>query len=93
MVLRYIAILLVGTALGVGLEYGVAATNTISDSVDLTANLYRESRVTVNHAHSLTRAKESPSVGAGGDDSHIAWIRRAHAKVRDSAVSNQPPTF
>jgi hypothetical protein len=93
MVLRYIAILLVVTALGAGLQYGMAAPHRTPDSVDLTANLYRESRVTVNHAHSLTQAMESPSVGASGDDSHIARIRRAHATIRDSAVSNQPPTF
>jgi hypothetical protein len=93
MVLRYIAILFVGIALGAGLQYGVAAPHKTSDSVDLTANLHRESSVTVNHAPSLTQTMEPPSFGAGGDDSTIDRIRRAHATIRGSAVSDQPPTF
>lgn len=97
MVLRSIAILLVGTALGAGLQYAVGAPQRTSGSAETngiasTSNLHRESIVTVNHALSPSQTMESASLGAGGDNSHIDQIRRAHAAIR-GGISNQPPTF
>jgi hypothetical protein len=93
MVLRSIAILLVGTALGAGLQYGGALQRT-SDPVDTngiasTFKLHPESVVTANHA----RSPATVSVQAGGDNSRIDQIRRAHTAIPNSAVSDQPPTF
>jgi hypothetical protein len=85
MVSRSIALLLVGAALGAGLQYALGAPHTTSESVG--------AGVTVNHALSTNQTIESASVIAGGDNSHIDGIRRAHAAIRDSAVSEQLPTF
>jgi len=85
MVLRSIAVLLVGTALGAGLQYALGAPHRTSESV--------EASVTVNHALDPTPTIESASLTAGGENSHIDGIRRAHAALRYSAVSDQPPTF
>jgi hypothetical protein len=98
MVLRSIAILLVGTALGAGVQYGVGAQYGTSGSVEANSmasisNLHRESIVTVNHALSATQTMESASLGAGGDNAHIDQIRRAHATVRYRTGRDQPPTF
>jgi Tfp pilus assembly protein PilV len=98
MVLRAIAILVVGTALAAGVQYGVGAQHRTSDSVEAnsmasTFNLNRESSATVNHARGPAQTMESASVGTAGDNAHIDQIRRAHAAIRYGAVSDQPPTF
>jgi hypothetical protein len=97
MVLKSIAILLMGTALGTGLQY-VGAPNRTSGSVETNgiaspSDLHRESIVTVNNALSPFQTMESASLGASMDNSHIDWIRRAHTAIRDDAVSDLPPTF
>ena len=98
MVLRSIAILLVGTALGAGVQYGVGAQHRTSGLVEANSNasisnLHRESSVTVKYVLSPTQTVESTSIGAGGDNAHIDQIRRAHAAIRYGAVGDQPPTF
>src|ERR1700730_4064550 len=102
MVLKSIAILLVGTALGTGLQY-VGAPNRTSAFVETNgiasnSNLHRESIVAVNRAlnpsktmHSQTM--ESASLGADKDHSHIDWIRSAHSAIRDDVIGDLPHTF
>jgi hypothetical protein len=84
MVLRSIALVLVGATLGAGLQYALGAPHRTSDRI--------EASVTVNHALS-PQTIESASSTAGGDNSHIDRIRRAHAALRSSAASGQPLTF
>ena len=88
MVSKSIAILLLGTALGAGVQYGVGAQYGTSGSVEANSmasisNLHREPTQTI----------ESTSPGAGGDNAHIDRIRRAHATVRQRSGRDQPPTF
>src|SRR6266850_1642976 len=98
MVSRSIAILLVVTALGVGVQYGVGAQHRTSGSVeaDSTAsvsNLHRASSVTASYVPSRTQTVEAASFGAGGNNAHTDQIRRAHAAIGYGAVRDQPPTF
>ncbi len=98
MVSRSIAILLVGAALGVGVQYGVEAQHKASGSVeaDSTAaisNPHRVSSVTANYAPGRTETVELAASAAAGDNAHIDQIRRAHAAIANSAVRDQPPTF
>jgi hypothetical protein len=98
MVLRSIAILLVGTALGAGVQYGVGAQHRTSGAVEgnstaQISNPHHESSAAVHDVLSPTRMVESASLGAGGDNTHIDQIRRAHAAIRYDAVSAQPSTF
>jgi hypothetical protein len=93
MVLRSIAILLVGAALGAGLQYAAGAPHRTSGSVETngiasTFNLHRESIITANHG-----LKGSASLEASEDNSHIYQIRRAHIFIQKGAVGSQPPTF
>jgi hypothetical protein len=85
MVLRSIMLVLVGAALGAVLQYSLEAPHKTSEPI--------EASVTVNHALSPTQTIESAFSTAGGDNSHIERIRRAHAALRSSAVSGQPPTL
>ena len=98
MVLRSIAILFVGTALGAGVQYGVVAQHRTSGSLEANStasisNPHHESSATVNYVLSPTKTAESASLAAGGDNAHINQIRRAHSAIRYGAVSAQPPTF
>ena len=88
MVLRSIAILLVGTALGAGVQYGVGAQYGTSGSVE------GNSVASISNLHpEPTQTMESASPGAGGDNAHIDRIRRAHATVGYRTGRDQPPTF
>jgi hypothetical protein len=98
MVSRSIAILLVGAALGAGVQYGVGAQHATSGSVepDSTAaisNLYHVSNVTASYTPGRTQTVEPAASAAGGDTAHIDQIRRAHAAIGNSAVRDQPPAF
>jgi hypothetical protein len=98
MVLRSIAILLVGTALGAGVQYEVGAPQRASgsgeaNSMASSSNLYREPSFRANRALGPTQPMEFASLGARGNNAHIDQIRRAHATSRYGAVSVQPPTF
>jgi len=88
MVLRSIAILLVGTALGAGVQYELGAQYGTSGSVE--AN--RMASIS-NVQHEPTQTIESASPGAGGDNAHIDRIRRAHATLGYRTGRDHPPTF
>ena len=98
MVLRSGVILLVGTALGAGVQYGLGAQHKPSGSVETNStasisNLHRETSVTANYTLSPSQTMESASSGPGADNAHVDQIRRAHAAIRYRAVSDPPPTF
>jgi hypothetical protein len=98
MVLRSIAILLVGTALGAAVQYRVGASHRTlasgeANSLASISNLQREPRFRVNRALGPTQPMEFASLGARGNNAHIDQIRRAHAAIRYGAISDQPPTF
>ena len=98
MVSRSIAILLVGAALGVGVQYGVEAQHKALGSVDADStaaisNLPRVSSVTTTYTSGRGQTSEPVALAAGGDTAHIDQIRRAHAAIGNSPVRDQPPTF
>jgi len=98
MLLRSIAFVLVAAAVGAGLEYAAGAPHATlissgANSIASTSNLSRESIAAANRPSNPSQALAILSPEASGDNSHIAQIRRAHAAIRTTAVSEQLPTF
>ena len=98
MLLRSMTLVLTGAALGAGLEYAAGTPHATSGSfaaknIASTSNVGRESIATVKYPSNSFQAVATVSPEASGDNSHIAQIRRAHAEIRVTAVSEQSPTF